>query len=312
MDTHRHYINWDEPIDPAYQHGAVTIGNFDGVHRGHQALLAELVRQAQTVGGPVVVLTFDPHPLQLLRPEHFPPLLTTVPQRAELLSQHGADCVLILRTTHDMLQLSARAFFERVLRDHLRPRMIVPGFNFAFGHNREGTAEKLAEFCQEAGINCVQVPPTRIGGEIISSSRIRAALSAGDVRQGAELLGRRYALTGLVGTGQRRGQKLGFPTANLYEVRTLLPADGVYAVRARLGEQTWPAAANIGPNPTFGEEARKLEVHLIDFDGDLYGRTLTVEFVDRLRGTRRFASVPDLVEQLKRDVAQARAATAPC
>jgi riboflavin kinase/FMN adenylyltransferase len=308
MEHQAHEFNWDEPVGVACQRGALTIGNFDGVHRGHQTLLAELGRQARQVGGPAVVLTFDPHPLQLLRPEHFPPLLTTVPQRVELLCRHGTDCVLVLRTTRVMLQLSARDFFERVLRDNIRPRVVVPGFNFAFGHNREGTAEKLAEFCQQASINAVQVPPTRIGEETISSSRIRTALTTGDVRRAAEMLGRPYALTGVVGAGQRRGRQIGFPTANLHDIQTLLPGDGVYAARGRLGAQSWPAAANIGPNPTFGENARKVEVHLNGFDGELYGQMLAVEFVERLRDTRPFGSVQELVDQLRRDVEAARRA----
>ena len=305
MEPGGRYLDWDEATDLACRHGALTIGNFDGVHLGHQALLAELVRQAQHVGGPAVVLTFDPHPLQLLRPAQFPPLLTTMPQRAAWLRHYGADFVLMLRTTQAMLQRSAREFFERVLRDNLQPRVIVPGFNFAFGHNREGTAEKLASYCQEAGANCLQVPPARYNGETISSSRIRAALTAGDVRLAAALLGRPYALTGNVGQGARRGQTLGFPTANLHEVQTLVPADGVYAVRVHLGGMSFAGAANIGPNPTFGEGARKIEVHVIDFAGDLYGQTVTAEFVERLRETCRFATVKELVAQLHADVINA-------
>ncbi len=305
METHDCFISWDDPIALPCQHGALTVGNFDGVHLGHQALLAELARQARHVGGPAVALTFDPHPVRLLRPDKAPPLLTTVAQRAELLHRYGADCVLIVRTTPEMLQLTARAFFERVIRDHIRPRVIVPGFNFAFGHNREGTAEKLAEFCQEAGINAVQVPPTRLGDDTVSSSRIRAALTTGDAQLAAAMLGRAYSVTGVVGAGQRRGAQIGFPTANLHDIQTLIPANGVYAGRGHVARESWPAAVNVGPNPTFGENARKVEVHLIGFEGDVYGQTLTVEFHERLRDTRRFASVQDLVEQLKRDVARA-------
>jgi riboflavin kinase/FMN adenylyltransferase len=302
MESRGHYFHWNEPITLPCQRGALTVGNFDGVHRGHQALLAELAHQAQQVNGPAVILTFDPHPLQLLRPEKFPPLLTAVPQRIDLLHRNGADHVLVLRTTPEMLQVRAREFFEKVIRDHIQPRVLVLGFNFAFGHNREGTPEKAAEFCQQARINAVQVPPGRFDGETISSSRIRAALLAGDVRLGAELLGRPYSLTGVVGKGQQRGHKLGFPTANLHDIATLVPGNGVFAVRVHLGERPWPGAANIGPNPTFGEDARKIEVHLIGYHGDLYGQTLTIEFVERLRDTRPFANVQELVEQLKRDV----------
>jgi riboflavin kinase/FMN adenylyltransferase len=299
-------VEWNAPVDLPCQGGALTIGNFDGVHRGHQALLAELRRQAELVQGAAIVLTFDPHPLQLLRPQKFPPLLTTMRQRAELLSRHGADFVLILHATQEMLQVSARDFFDQVIRDNLQPRVVVPGFNFFFGHNREGTVETLREFCREAGFGFDLVPPAEQEGQIISSSRIRQVLRDGAVRRAAELLGRPYVLSGVVGTGQRRGQKLGFPTANLEDLQTLVPADGVYAVRAVIAERPWPGAANIGPNPTFGEDARKVEVHLIDFEGDLYGRTLAVEFLERLRDTRAFAGPDELVRQLRHDVADAR------
>ncbi len=305
-----HTINWDEPLDLPCRHGALTVGNFDGVHCGHQALLAELRRQAGRTRGPAVVLTFDPHPLQLLRPQQFPPLLTTMPQRAELLRAHGADFVLILRTTRELLQLEARAFFDRVIRDGLQPRVVVPGFNFAFGHNREGTVERLAQFCRESGIDFDLVEPATADGEVIASSRIRQVLQAGQVRLAAALLGRLYTVTGVVGTGQRRGQKLGFPTANLDDIQTLVPVNGVYAVRATLDEQTWPGAAHVGPNVTFGEHVRKVEVHLIGFQGDLYGRTLTVAFLDRLRDTRPFAGADELIQQLRQDVEDARRAAA--
>lgn len=302
---------WDEPLPVACEGGAVTVGNFDGVHRGHQALLAELRRQADAVGGAAVVLTFDPHPLQLLRPHHLPPLLTTAPQRAKLLQDHGADFVLFLRTTHDLLNLRARTFFETVLRDKLRPRVIVPGFNFHFGHNREGTVDTLREYCRDAGIRFVLVEPLLFNGETISSSRVRAALEAGNVTLASSLLGRPYSITGVVGVGQRRGAKIGFPTANLQQVETMVPGHGVYAVRVHLLHSAcnfalYPGAANIGPNPTFGEMAQKIEVHLIGYAGDLYGQRLVVEFIERLRNVCPFTGVAELVAQLHEDVERAK------
>lgn len=301
-------VDWRDPFDPACQGGALTIGNFDGVHRGHQALLAGLRCQAQAIGGPAVAMTFDPPPLAILRPEACQPLLTTIADKAAQLQQHGADQVIILHTTPDLLNLSAREFFDQIVCQRLKVRVVVPGFNFGFGHNREGTVETMAAFCREAGLPCVPVPPFLEGGQAISSSRVRAALLRGAVREAGLLLGRPYRVRGLVVKGQRRGQTLGFPTANLEQVETLLPGNGVYAVRAQHEGATWPAAANIGPNPTFGENARKIEVHLIDFAGNLYGQTLAVEFVERLRDTRPFAGVAQLVEQLRQDVEQARKA----
>jgi riboflavin kinase/FMN adenylyltransferase len=285
--------------------GAVAVGNFDGVHRGHGALLAELRRQAKAVNGPAVVLTFDPHPLQLLRPEQFMPVLTTVPDRAELLRQQGADEVLILRTTPELLHLSADQFFHEVVRGRLDARAMVEGPNFAFGRNREGTLERLQQLCAAAGVRLTIVPPLTLDGVMVSSSRVRDALLRGDVRGAAHFLGRPYRLRGRVGTGQRRGAKLGFPTANLEQIETLVPGNGVYAVRALHQGGAGPGAANVGPNPTFGEQARKVEVHLIGFQGDLYGQPLAVDFVERLRDTRPFAGVEELVAQLRKDVEQA-------
>jgi riboflavin kinase/FMN adenylyltransferase len=297
-----HTIHYREALGGECRGGAVTVGNFDGVHRGHQALLAELRRQAAAVRGPAVALTFDPHPLQLLRPELFQPTLTTVADRAELLQRYGADQVVILRTTPELLHLSAREFFDQVIRGRLDARAVVPGFNFGFGHNREGNAETLAAFCRAAGMECALVPPLEVEGRPVSTSRAKGELLRGDVRQAAALLGRPYRVRGMVGTGQRRGQTLGFPTANLEGVETMLPADGVYAGLAQTEDGTWPAAVNIGPNPTFGEGARKVEAHLIGFEGDLYGRGLALDFAQRLRDTRAFAGPAELVRQLRADV----------
>lgn len=298
-------IHWDEAPGEECRGGAVTVGNFDGVHRGHQALLAETARQADAVRGPAVALTFDPHPLQLLRPQQFQPVLTTLADRTALLQAHGAAYVVVLRTTPELLQLSARAFFDEVLRGRLAARAVVPGFNFGFGHNREGNVETLRTFCRAAGLGFALVRPLEVDGRPVSTSRVKGELERGAVRQAAGLLGRPYRLRGVVGTGRRRGQTLGFPTANLERPETLVPGDGVYAVRVDVDGDVWPGAANVGPNPTFGEQARKLEVHLIGYSGDLYGRRLAVDFIDRLRDTRPFASVEELVRQLRADVEEA-------
>jgi riboflavin kinase/FMN adenylyltransferase len=299
-------LSWQQDPPAVYRGGAVTIGNFDGVHRGHAALLAELRRAAEAVEGPAVAVTFDPHPLQLLRPEQFLPLLTTPADRAELLTAYGADHVLLLRTTPELLRLTAEEFFTRVLLERLAARGVVEGPNFGFGRNRQGNIDTLDELCGRHGLTLTVAAPLLQGGVVVSSSRVRSALMAGDVRQAAELLGRPYLMRGVVGTGQRRGQTLGFPTANLEQVPTVIPGDGVYAVRVLHAGKVWPGAANIGPNPTFGESARKVEAHLIGFKGDLYGQPLAVDFVDRLRDTRPFGGVAELVEQLRRDVEQAR------
>jgi len=299
-------VRWNEPFPDACRGGALTIGNFDGVHRGHQALLEELRHQAGIVGGPAVAMTFDPPPVRLLRPGATPAPLTTLGDRTQLMLAHGADQVVVLETTAELLRQTAREFFDGVIRGGIAARAVVPGFNFAFGRNREGTAALLAVLCQEAGLVCAAVPPLTILGQPVSSSRIRAELLAGNVAVAANLLGRPYQIAGTVATGQGRGQGLGFPTANLDAVPTVVPGNGVYAVRVHRAGRTWTGAANIGPNPTFGEQDRKIEVHLLDFSGDLHGETLMVDFLERLRETRRFAGVTELVAQLHADIAAAR------
>ncbi|HEV3204180.1 MAG TPA: bifunctional riboflavin kinase/FAD synthetase [Gemmataceae bacterium] len=300
------FVDWDETPPADFRSGAVSIGNFDGVHRGHRALLTELKRQAECVGGSAVALTFDPPPLWLLRPEQFQPVLTSINDRAEVLMANGADHVLILRTTLSLLDLSAAEFFHRVVRDRLAPRALVEGPNFGFGKNRQGNVALLDSLCQQFGLTIAIVPPLEWNGAIISSSRIRTSLNQGNVREAADLLSRPYRMRGRVGTGQNRGKTIGFPTANLETVESLVPGDGVYAVRVIYQNSHWPGAVNIGPNPTFGEAQRKIEVHLIDFQGDLLGQILELEFVDRLRDTRAFPSLDQLVAQIRLDVERAR------
>ncbi|MGH7168665.1 MAG: bifunctional riboflavin kinase/FAD synthetase [Gemmataceae bacterium] len=301
-----HTIDWNAQPPDNCRRGAVAIGNFDGVHRGHAALLAELRRQAEQIHGPAIALTFDPHPIELLRPGQTPPRLTTAEDRTRLLQELGADRVLVLRATHELLALRAAEFFAQVIQERLDARALVEGTNFGFGRGREGDVTTLARLCEAAAMRLTVVPPLILDDIEVSSSRVRSALTAGNVREGEALLGRPYRLHGLVGRGQRRGQQLGFPTANLEQMRTLVPGEGVYAVRVPHEGKIWLGAANIGPNPTFGENARKVEIHLIGFQGDLYGQPLAVDFVERLRDTRSFKSVAELIEQLRRDIEQAR------
>lgn len=296
----------DAPIPEACRHGAITIGNFDGVHIGHQALLIETMKQAHALPGPALAVTFDPHPQQLLRPDAFQPTLTTVEHRAELLQGYGVDHVLVLAVTPAFLQLSATDFFERLVCAGLRARAIIEGFNFGFGRKREGTTQVLQSLGERAGMRVTLVKACELDGKPVSTSRVRGELLAGNAAGARKLMGRPYRLTGIVGTGQKRGQTLGFPTANLQRVSTLVPGNGVYAVRVLHEGRTWPGAANIGPNPTFGEQAAKIEIHLIGYEGNLYGKTLMVDFYERIRDTRTFSGPAELVEQLRHDVDQAK------
>jgi riboflavin kinase/FMN adenylyltransferase len=304
-------VEWDALPPEDCRRGAVSVGNFDGVHRGHAALVAELRRRADAAGGPAVALTFDPHPLDLLRPDLAVPLLSTLEDRCRWLQEERADHVVVLHTTPTLLTLSAADFFKQVLQQRFEVRALVEGSNFGFGRGREGNVAMLAQLCQAAGVGLAVVPPVFIEGQEVSSSRVRAALLAGAVEEAALLLGRPYRLRGVVGRGAGRGRVLNFPTANLESLGSLAPGDGVYAVRVEADGRTRAGAANVGPNPTFGEHTRKVEVHVIDFTGELYGRPLAVDFVRRLRDTRPFAGVAELTAQLGRDVEQARQTISP-
>jgi riboflavin kinase/FMN adenylyltransferase len=286
--------------------GAVTIGNFDGVHRGHAQLVERLLVKAREVGGPAIVFTFDPHPVRLLRPGSAPPPLTWTDRKAQLLDELGVTAVIAYPTDEALLQLSPAGFFDRIVRQQLAARGMVEGPNFFFGQKRAGNIETLQALCESAGVSLEIVPPVKVGSEFVSSSRVRAAVAAGDVDQARQLLTRPYRVRGMVTHGAGRGAKIGFPTANIEAIDTLLPAQGVYAAKAITQAGNWPAAINIGPNPTFGEQALKIEVHLIDFAGSLYGQPLEVDFLSRLRGIESFPSVDALKAQLARDVAAAR------
>lgn len=294
-------------VPDAWRGAFLAVGNFDGVHRGHAHLIGLLRDRAHEAGAPALALTFDPHPVAILRPEAAPVPLTWTERTAELLRAAGADEVGVFRTGPWLLALTAREFFDRVVRQRLAARGMVEGPTFGFGRDRGGDATLLGAWCAEAGMQFEIAPPTMIAGQIVSSSRIREALTRGDVAEAAELLGRPHRIRGQVVRGAGRGAGLGFPTANLRDIDTQIPADGVYAARAFGAGVLLAAAAHVGPNATFGEGTRSVEVHLLDFQGDLYGRTLEVDFIAHLRGTRRFEDVAELIAQVRADIDQTRA-----
>ena len=266
------------------------------------------VALAKEVGGPAVVFTFDPHPVRLLRPQQAPPPLTWTERKAELLAELGVDHVIAYPTDNALLQFLPEEFFSRIVIERLDARAVVEGPNFCFGRNRIGDVKLLESLCNRAGITLRIVEPIQIDGEYVSSSRVRKLIEVGDVREAAHLLTRPYRLRGMVRHGASRGIHLGFPTANLDAIDTLLPANGVYAGRSLLADgQVVAAAISIGPNPTFAEQATKVEVHLIDWHGSLYGQPLEVDFVARLRDIQRFDHVEHLKAQLHKDIEQARA-----
>ena len=301
-----HLLRSLDELPPSLRHGAVSIGNFDGVHRGHARIVQRLKAAAQTVGGPAVVFTFDPHPVRLLRPDLAPPPLTWTERKSELLADLGVDAVVAYPTDENLLALSPEDFFARILLEQLAARAMVEGPNFFFGRDRVGNVDTLTQLCDRHGVKLKIVAPLQEGDAYVSSSRIRQMIAGGDVDLAREMLTQPYRLRGMVTHGAARGSKIGFPTANLDAIDTILPGHGVYACRALVGGTRWPAAVNIGPNPTFGEQAVKVEAHLIDFDGCLYGQPLELDFFSRLRSIRPFSGVEELQAQLANDVQRTR------
>jgi riboflavin kinase/FMN adenylyltransferase len=282
--------------------GAVTIGNFDGVHQGHARILERLIWQARRLRGAAIVFTFDPHPVRLLRPDAAPPPLTWTERKAELLAQLGVDAMIAYPTDESLLRLTHQEFFDTIVREQLDAQVLIEGPNFHYGRGRQGNVETLARMCEASGRTLEVVEPMLWKDDYVSSSRVRTLIQAGSVEDAAHLLTRPYRLRGMVTHGARRGRQIGFPTANLDGIDTLLPAAGVYAGLAIAAHGKWAAAINIGPNPTFAEHGMKFEAHLIGFAGSLYGQTMEVDILERLRDIHPFDSVEQLKAQLQRDV----------
>jgi riboflavin kinase/FMN adenylyltransferase len=291
---------------PEIARGAiVTVGNFDGVHRGHQRLLSQVRARADAAGLPALAITFDPHPVALLRPEAAPVPLVWLDREISLLQEAGAALVGVFRTGPWLLELTAREFFDRILCKRLGVRGLVEGPNFAFGRERMGDVRTLESWCVQKGIDFEVVDLALVDDRLISSSLIRQCLREGKVAEAARYLGRPHRIRGCVTKGAGRGATIGFPTINLAGVDTLIPAEGVYAGLAWVEDQKqpWPAACNIGPNPTFSDDAKKIEAHLIGFSGDLYGRRVELDLIERLRPTRKFSGRDELLGQIRIDVA---------
>ncbi|MGD0838353.1 MAG: bifunctional riboflavin kinase/FAD synthetase [Polyangia bacterium] len=297
---------------------AVAIGNFDGVHLGHQALLREARRLAQASGAEVVALTFDPHPARFFAPDLAPPMLTTLERRAELLGEAGADTVLIEPFTAELAGMTAEAFVEQVLAHELGARHVVVGSDFSFGKNRLGKVDLLCTLGQRHGIGVSVIPQVSVNAVPCSSTKIREFVLEGRVEGARMLLGRPFEIEGDVGRGFGRGRTLGAPTANITNAGEILPRAGVYAGQARrMGalpaderDQVWyPAAISIGTNPTFadqGDPQLLVEAYLLDFQGDLYGARLRLAFLAHLREQRRFAAAEDLADAIKQDISRVR------
>jgi riboflavin kinase/FMN adenylyltransferase len=285
----------------------LTIGTFDGVHRGHQAILTELVAGAHAKNCPAVVLTFHPRPAAVLQGLSGPFYLTSPDERAEQMARLGVDVVFTLPFTREIAATTAEDFMRR-LREHLDVRVLLVGEDFALGRGREGNIERLQQLGQILGYEVRSLNRVTANGQPISSTRIRSLLTEGDVAAAADMLGRLYRLQGEVVHGDGRGRTIGIPTANVaFWDEQMLPANGVYACRATWQGQSWAAATNVGLRPTFsGEKALSVEAHLLNFKGDIYGQQLRLDFLHRLRGEQKFPSVEALIEQIRRDIEETR------
>lgn len=289
----------------------LTIGSFDGVHRGHQQLLSGLVGHARRTGRLGAALSFHPHPRLFLCPGALPAHLTSEEERLGILESLGLGLLVLLPFTQELADTPAEGFL-RQLHDRLHMRELWVGPGFAMGRHRAGDVARLRALSTQMGYALHVVSPVRQGGEVVSSTRVRNLLAQGEVDEAARLLGRPYALSGRVGRGAQRGRLLGFRTANLsIDPERAVPGNGVYAVWASIEDQRYPGVANVGVRPSFGQGERVLEVHLLDYDDDLYGKSVAVEFVQWLRPELRFEHIPSLVEQVRRDVADARSLLIP-
>jgi riboflavin kinase/FMN adenylyltransferase len=300
-------------VPAGFGRSVVTIGVFDGVHRGHQATIGHAVKQARERGIESVVMTFDPHPAEVVRPGSHPAVLTEPPRQAELIEQLGVDVLCVVPFTREFSQLPPEAFVHDILVERLHAALVVVGENFRFGRRAAGDVALLARLGRTFGFG-VEIPPlVGADGTVFSSTYIRACVGAGDVAAAAAALGRPHRLSGVVVRGDERGRELGFPTANLLTgPHAAIPADGVYAAwchRPSHGERRGErhmAAVSIGTNPTFSGTERRVEAYLLDFDGDLYGERVALDFVARLREMRSYAGVAPLLAQIRADVAETR------
>ncbi len=285
----------------------LTIGNFDGVHRGHLALFDRVKERARSIDGQSALMTFDPHPIKVVKPGNGPRLITLTEQKLELIGSANIDVVFCIPFTREFASISAHDFVEDILLNRIGVQELVVGYDYTFGNKREGNIEFLKEMGDTHGFRVHVVAPVYVGGKLVSSTSIRQLVEEGSLSEARELLGRDYQICGTVVRGQNRGGRLlGFPTANLELIDELVPRLGVYAVHVVVDDQTWNGVTNIGFNPTFGKGPFSIETHLLDFTGDLLGKKIRIQFIERLRDERPFGSVKDLSQQIGQDIQKAR------
>ncbi|HUR14976.1 MAG TPA: bifunctional riboflavin kinase/FAD synthetase [Mycobacteriales bacterium] len=296
-----------EQIPGAWGRCVVTIGVFDGVHRGHQLIIARAVERARELGVPSAVITFDPHPMEVVRPGSHPPMLTDPRYKADLVEQLGVDAFLVLPFTVDFMRLTAAEFVHAVLVERLHASAVVVGENFRYGNGGAGTVAALTGDGRRFGFTAEPFPLQGTAEHTWSSTYVRSCVAAGDMASAAEALGREHRVHGIIVRGDQRGREIGFPTANLEPLPwSAVPADGIYAGHLVRGKELLPAAISIGTNPTFRGDERRVEAYVLDFDSDLYGEHVGLSFAQRLRDTIRFDTVDALVAQMHQDVALTR------
>jgi riboflavin kinase/FMN adenylyltransferase len=293
-------------VPPERRPSAVALGVFDGVHVGHRAILGAAVAHARATGASALVCTFEPHPLEVLQPDRAPQAITTLDERLELIADCGVDGTVVLTFTRELAAVEPEAFVKDVLVDRLAARQVVVGFNHRFGRGARGDAALLRDLGGRLGFSVDVIEPLSVDGVPVSSTAIRAALGRGELASAERMLGRPYTLPGKVVAGAGRGRTLGFPTANVAPDRPVLLAPGVYACGTEVGGQAHRAVVNVGVRPTFGEDALAVEAYLLDFAGDLYGQTIRLTFMSRIREERRFPNVDALRAQIADDVDTAR------
>jgi riboflavin kinase / FMN adenylyltransferase len=293
-------------ITKKFTNTVLTLGNFDGLHLGHQELIKMVMKRARKTGAVSMVVTFRPHPLKILAPEKCPPLISIYEEKIALFEKLGLDVLVKIPFTLDFASMSPEDFTKKILCDLLGAKEIFVGYNYRFGKGRTGNVRTLKRLGKQCGFVVREVEQVSFDGEVISSTKIRKLLAEGSVEHAARLLGRDYAVTGIVVKGDGRGKGLGFPTANIAPKHSIIPANGVYAVRFFVREKFYDGIANIGLRPTFDENRLTIEVHVLDFNEDIYGEEISLYFVGRIREERKFKGPDDLVRQIASDILTAR------
>lgn len=300
------YYDLEAPSE-SFQESIVTVGVFDGLHIGHQAVIQRVLTQAEKFKLASFVLTFDPPPLAFLAPEKCPPTLTTLPKKIEILEQLGVDAVVFARFDAYLQQMSPDAFVRQVLLQRLNARQVIIGYDWQFGKGRSGNAEALKQLGNRHQFGVTIVGPVQLRGKPVHSTRVREAIAASHLDLTVELLGRRYSIMGEVVKGQGRGRQIGFPTANIDAGNQMLPPSGVYAIQVKLERCLFDGILNMGTRPTFDEEKFQIESHLFDFERMIYGKKIEIFFIEKIRDEQRFPNPEMLVAQIKQDVAAAKA-----